>query len=63
MNNKPYVSVETVMEDFDISKPKAYAIIHKLNEELRKQHPTAIIISGKVNRKWYEMACLTSSED
>ena len=65
MNNnlkeKIYVSVETVMEDFDISKPKAYAIIHQLNEELKKQHPSAIVEAGKGNRYWYDEACLRQS--
>ena len=59
MTDKQYVDVETLMNDFDISKPKAYAIIRKLNEALKKAHPNAIIIAGKVNKKWYEEeACL-----
>lgn len=62
-NDKLYVGVETVMSDFDISKPKAYAIIHKLNEELIKKHPAAIVVAGKVNRYWYDEACLRQSED
>lgn len=58
MNEKLYIGVETVMNDFDISKPKAYAIIHTLNEELRKSHPSAIVVAGKVNKYWYDEACL-----
>lgn len=61
LKEKIYVGVETVMEDFDISKPKAYAIIHQLNEELKKQHPSAIVVAGKVNRYWYDEACLRQS--
>ena len=57
-NEKLYVSVETVMKDFDVSKPKAYAIIHTPNAELKKSHPSAIVVAGKVNRFWYDMACL-----
>lgn len=56
--DKVYVGVETVMHDFDVSKPKAYAIIHSLNESLRKEHPSAIVVAGKVNRVWYDKACL-----
>lgn len=59
--NKPkklYVNVETVMEDFDVSKPKAYSIIHQLNEELKKEYPSAIVVAGKVNKNWYDLACL-----
>lgn len=55
---KKYVGPETVMEDFDVSKPKAYAIIHTLNQELKKTHPEAVVVAGKVNRIWYEKAIL-----
>ena len=58
VNKKMYVGVDTVMRDFDVSKPKAYAIIHALNEELRREHPLAIVVAGKVNRFWYDKACL-----
>jgi len=58
---KKYIGVDTVMKDFDVSKPKAYAIIHALNEELKKSHPAAIIVAGKVNRVWYDKACLAQS--
>lgn len=60
-NRKKYIGVDTVMNDFDVSKPKAYAIIHALNEELKKSHPAAIIVAGKVNRVWYDKACLAQS--
>ena len=59
--SKKYIGVDTVMKDFDVSKPKAYAIIHALNEDLKKCHPAAIIIAGKVNRIWYDKACLVQS--
>lgn len=61
-NEKKYVGVETVMNDFDISKPKAYAIIHALNEDLKKAYPSAIVVAGKVNRFWYEEACLNQKK-
>ena len=57
MNNM-YVTPETVMKDFGVSKPKAYSIIQNLNQELKKLHPTAIVVAGKVNRIWYDQACL-----
>ncbi|MCR5012621.1 MAG: hypothetical protein K6A72_09775 [Lachnospiraceae bacterium] len=61
-NEKKYVGVGTVMNDFDISKPKAYAIIHALNEDLKKTYPSAIVVAGKVNRFWYEEACLNQKK-
>lgn len=61
--DKLYVGVETVMSDFDISKPKAYAIIHTLNVELKKKYPSAIVVAGKVNRYWYDEACLKQLAD
>lgn len=60
-NNKPYVNAKEISSDFDISLPKAYQIIKTLNNELKKAHPTAIILAGKVNRIWYEAACLKNS--
>lgn len=60
---KIYVGVDTVMHDFDVSRPKAYAIIHSLNETLRKKYPSAIVVAGKVNRVWYDKACLRHTSD
>jgi len=57
-NKKKYVDVETVMEDFDISRAKAYSLIHDLNRSLKTQYPNAIVIAGKANRRWYDQACL-----
>ena len=51
-----YVGVETVKQDLGVSRAKAYEIIKELNTE----YPRAIIVSGKVNRIWYEEACLRS---
>ena len=59
LNKEPlFVGVETVQFDFGVSRAKAYDIIRNLNDELRKQHPKAIIVAGKVNRFFYEEACL-----
>ena len=57
-----YVGPEEIMESWDVSRATAYNIIRKMNEQLRKEHPTALIIAGKVNRKWYEESCLIKQE-
>ena len=57
-----YVGPEEIMESWDVSRATAYNIIRKMNEQLRKAHPTALIIAGKVNRKWYEESCLIKKE-
>lgn len=54
----PLIGVEKVMADFDVSRPKAYAIIRELNRQIKTEHPTAIIIPGKVNQRWYAKASL-----
>ncbi|MCF0134076.1 MAG: hypothetical protein HUJ72_09440 [Blautia sp.] len=53
-----FVGVDTVRFDFGVSRAKAYEIIKELNKELKEQNPRAIVVSGKVNRIWYEEACL-----
>jgi hypothetical protein len=53
-----FVGVETVSHDLGVSRAKAYAVIKQLNWELKKKYPMAIVVSGRVNRKWYEEACL-----
>lgn len=53
-----YVGPQTIMEDWNVSRATAYNIIRKMNTQLRKEHPTALILAGKVNRIWYEEACL-----
>ena len=56
--NTAYIGPQTIMEDWNVSKATAYNIIKKLNSQLLKEHPSALIIAGKVNRIWYEEACL-----
>lgn len=53
-----YIGPQKIMEDWDVSRATAYNIIKKMNEQLKIEHPTALIIAGKVNRIWYENACL-----
>ena len=58
-DGKPlYIGVETVQHDIGVSRAKAYDIIKELNSSLKAAHPGAIIVAGKVNRLWYEEACL-----
>ena len=53
-----FVGVDTVRYDLGVSRAKAYEVIKELNKELKAQNPRALIVSGKVNRIWYEEACL-----
>ena len=57
-----FVNVETVQNDLGVSRAKAYQVIKNLNEQLKKKHPMAIVVAGKVNRVWYEEACLMHTE-
>ena len=49
-----YVGVETVKQDLGVSRAKAYEIIKELNNSMKAEYPRAIIVSGKVNRIWYD---------
>lgn len=53
-----FVKADTVCKDLGVSKPMAYKIIQELNKELKKEHPNAIVIAGRVNRNWYYDALL-----
>ena len=57
-----FIGVDTVMFDLGVSRAKAYDVIRKLNEDLKKEHPKAIVVTGKVNRIWYEEACLKGGD-
>ena len=58
-----FVNVDTVKNDLGVSRAKAYQVIKELNAELKKQYPMAIVVAGKVNRIWYEEACLQHITD
>jgi len=58
-----YIGPKEIMRDWDVSRATAYNIIKKLNTELKQKHPSALIIAGKVNRIWYEQACLKRPEN
>jgi hypothetical protein len=53
-----FVGVETIKSDLGVSRAKAYEVIIELNAEMKAQNPRAIVVNGKVNRIWYEEACL-----
>ena len=57
-----FIGVDTVMFDLGVSRAKAYDVIRELNEELKKEHPKAIVVAGKENRIWYEEACLKGGD-
>ena len=45
------------------SKPKVYKIIKELNERILKDNPNLIVITGKVNRKFYEENCYGQTKE
>ena len=53
-----FIGVDTVMFDLGVSRAKAYDVIKELNAQMKKENPRAIVVCGKVNRIWYEEACL-----
>ena len=50
MENK-FIRVEDVAKKLDVSKPYAYKLIRKLNNELESKG--FITISGRVNRQYF----------
>lgn len=56
--NTLFIGVAQIQKDWGISRSKAYQIIKDLNAELKKKNPTALVVAGRVNRFWYEEACL-----
>lgn len=52
MNNKLFIKADEIAAELGISKPYAYKLIRKLNEELSAKG--FITISGRVSRKYFE---------
>lgn len=50
MENK-FIRADDVAQELSVSKPYAYKLIRKLNEELKAQG--FITIAGRVNRKYF----------
>ena len=58
-NHKPaYVGVEEVCKDWGCSRSKGYAIIKQLSEQMRRENPKLLTMAGKINRIYYEEACM-----
>lgn len=51
-NNKLFIKTDEIAAELGISKPYAYKLIRKLNEELSAKG--FITISGRVSRKYFE---------
>ncbi len=58
-----FIGVDTVKSDLGVSRAKAYEVIRELNTAMKAENPKAIVVAGKVNRIWYEEACLRTGED
>lgn len=50
MNNK-FICAEEVEQELSVSKPYAYKLIKRLNDELKEKG--FITISGRVNRQYF----------
>ena len=50
MNNK-FICAEEVAQEISVSKPYAYKLIKRLNDELKEKG--FITISGRVNRQYF----------
>ncbi len=51
MDNK-FIRAEEVAQELSVSKPYAYKLIKKLNDELKQKG--FITIAGRVNRQYFE---------
>ena len=51
MTDKTFMRADEVAEELDVSKPYAYKLIRKLNEELKAKG--FITIAGRVNRQYF----------
>ena len=51
MDNK-FIRVDEVAQELSVSKPYAYKLIKKLNDELKEQG--YITIAGRVNRQYFQ---------
>ena len=52
MNKNLFIKAEEIAKELGVSKPYAYKLIRKLNEELKNKG--FITISGKVSRQFFE---------
>ena len=52
MHKNLFIKAEEITKELGVSKPYAYKLIRKLNEELKNKG--FITISGKVSRQFFE---------
>ena len=52
MSNTLFIKADEVAEELGVSKPYAYKLVKKLNNELEKKG--FITISGRVSREYYK---------
>lgn len=57
-----YVGVKAVCKDWGCSRPKGYDIIKQLSEQMHKENPKLLVMSVKINRIYYEEACMIRKE-
>ena len=58
-NTKPmYVGVDEVCADWGVSRSKGYAIIKQLSDQMKAENPKLLTMAGKINRFYYEEACM-----
>lgn len=53
-----YVDVNEVSRDWGCSRSKAYDIIKKLSSQMKGENPKLLVMSGKINRIYYDEVCL-----
>lgn len=53
-----YVDVNEICADWGVCRSKGYAIIKELSNRMKKENPRVLVISGKINRIYYEEACM-----
>lgn len=51
MASNSFMRVDDVVKELDVSKPYAYKLIQKLNEELKRKN--FITISGRVSKQYF----------
>lgn len=60
-NEKRFFAAKDVAEYMGISVPTAYKVIRRLNDELKSQG--YLIISGKINRSYFEKRVYGSKQN
>jgi Mn-dependent DtxR family transcriptional regulator len=52
MGNRLFIKAQEIAEELGVSRPYAYKLVRKLNEELKRKG--FITISGRVSRAYYK---------